>query len=68
MSNFSAVGKTSYIQWDNNDVHFVLDQLNWIFIVLTHWNNSLWADILLQWLIQSMLLSILKAVFLAEKQ
>ena len=29
-------------QWDDNEVCFVLDQhtLSWIFIVISHWNNS----------------------------
>jgi len=30
-------------QCDDDEVRFVLDQhLSWIFIVLAHWNNSLW--------------------------
>jgi len=30
----SYMARTSYIQWDNNDIHFVA---RWIFIVLAHW-------------------------------
>ena len=36
--------RTSYIQLDDNDVHFVIDQqLSLIFVVLVHWNNSLFG-------------------------
>ena len=40
---FSYIMVTSYIQWNDADVHFVLE-LNWILIVLAHWNNSLTVD------------------------
>jgi hypothetical protein len=34
--------------WDDDRVHFVLNQqLSWIFILITHWNNSLQVDMLL---------------------
>jgi hypothetical protein len=43
--------RTSYIWLDDDDVCFVLDQhLSWIFIVLTHWNNSQQVDMsLISW-------------------
>ena len=74
MSNFMA--RKSYIQWNDDDVRFVLDQnaeLNF-YILLAHWNNSLRVDMLLHldtlfWFraIQYLLL-LLDAVCLAEKQ
>jgi len=41
--NFSAISwHTSNVRWYYDDVRFVLDQnmASWIFIMLTHWNNS----------------------------
>ena len=36
--------RTSYIKLDDNDIHFVIDQqLSLIFVVLVHWNNSLFS-------------------------
>jgi hypothetical protein len=65
--------RRSYIQWDDNDVCFVLDQ-HAIFIVLANWNNKSDSrhvtplDTLPRfWTIQS-LLFLLNAVCLAEKQ
>ena len=38
----NIMARTSYFQWNEDEVRFVLDQqLRWIFIVLVHWNNSL---------------------------
>ena len=74
MSNFMA--RKSYIQWNDDDVRFVLDQhaeLNF-YILLAHWNNSLRVDMLLHldtlfWFRANRSLSfLLNAVFLAEKQ
>jgi hypothetical protein len=40
MSIFAGISWPEQItvQWDDNDVHFVLDQHD-VFIVLAHWNN-----------------------------
>ena len=40
--------RVNYIWWDDNDISFVLDQLDtlsWIFIVQAQWNISQWVDI-----------------------
>ena len=74
MSNFMA--RKSYIQWNDDDVRFVLDQIAELnfYLLLAHWNNSLRVDMLhhldtLFWFraIQYLLL-LLNAVCLAEKQ
>ena len=41
------MARTSYIQWDGDEVFFVLEQQAYFFIMLAHWNNSLLVDILL---------------------
>jgi hypothetical protein len=68
------MAKACYNQWHDDNVHFVLDQHDWIFILLSHWNNSLWVDMSLHsdilswfWANQSLLLLHI-AVCLAEKQ
>jgi hypothetical protein len=51
VDNFSALSWREQVtfQWNDDDVHFVLDQhaYNWIFIVLADWNNSQLVEILL---------------------
>jgi hypothetical protein len=44
MSIFAGISWPEQItvQWDDNDVHFVLDQHD-VFIVLAHWNNIYWV-------------------------
>ena len=39
-----VMARTSYIQLNDDDVHFVLDQPNSFFMVLVHKNNNLWVD------------------------
>ena len=77
--NFSAISwrEEFNIQWDDVEVRFVLDQhvyRSWIFIVLPHWNNSSWIDMLphsdtLSWfLAKQSLFFLLNALCLEEKQ
>ena len=64
--------KTSYIQWNDGDVHFVLDQhtVSWIFIVLAHWKNNIQVNISLNsdTLFCLCSCSLFNATCLAEKQ
>jgi hypothetical protein len=62
-------------QWDDDEVCFVLDQHpSWIFIVLAHWNNSLWIymslhfDTLSWFRANQSLLFLFNAAYLEEKQ
>jgi len=41
-ADFKHKVRTSCIRWDDDDVSFVL--LVWIFIVISHWNNSSRVD------------------------
>ena len=72
MSIVSAIPWPERVTFWWNDVFcFVLDQHSWIFIVLAHWNNSPWVNMLLLldtlfWLWTNQ--SLLSAVCLAEKQ
>ena len=44
------MARTSNIQWNDDEVHFVSDQRTEldVFLVLAHWNNSLLIDMSLQ--------------------
>ena len=81
MSNFSAISCREQIIFD--DIMSVLYQTNtlrWIVIVLDHWNNSLWVDMLVMMIMShhsdilsrfkanQSLLFFIKATYLAEKQ
>jgi hypothetical protein len=52
MNNFfrNIMARTSNIQWNDDEVHFVPDQRTEldVFLVLAHWNNSLLIDMSLQ--------------------
>ena len=75
MSIFAGISWPEQItvQWDDNDVHFVLDQHD-VFIVLAHWNNIPWVDMslhsyTLSWFqANQSLLSLLNVGRLAEKK
>ena len=58
--------RISYFQWDDGEVHFVLDQRAELdfFIVLAHWNS----DTLFWFRANQSLLLLLNAASLAEKQ
>ena len=75
IAKWEVTAGISYIQWDNNDAHFVFEQHTQLdFFVLTHWNNSLWVDmslhvhILFWFRVNQSLLFLLNATCLAEKQ
>jgi hypothetical protein len=61
-------------QWDDDEVHIVLDQHPWIVIELVHWNTRPWIDMSLQsdtvfWFLSNQsLLFLLNASCLADKQ
>jgi hypothetical protein len=75
--NFSAISWWEQVnfQWDDDEVRFVLknNTLSWIFIILAHWNKSLWVDMSLHsdtlfWFrVDQSLLFLLNAACLVEK-
>jgi hypothetical protein len=48
MRNFSAISWREQVtfQWNDNDVHVLLNQNSWIFIVLAHRNNCPVVDVI----------------------
>jgi len=69
------MARTSYIQWEDNDACFVLNQHTGLyFVMLAHWNNSLRVDMslhsdTLSWFrAKRSLLFLLNALCLVEKQ
>ena len=68
--------RTSYIPWNDDDVQtlYWVNMLNWIYLLLAHWNNSLWVNMLLHsdtwsWLRANQSLHLLiTAACLLEKQ